>query len=89
MDPLPDFTPVDYPTWINDRIRTYLKAFRLARGLTPYGLAVPGKLSDQTILNIESGKHSPSLRMTAFYCQRLGTTLEAVFKAAFDEEPPL
>jgi DNA-binding XRE family transcriptional regulator len=45
-------------------------------------VAVPGKLSDQTIANIESGKHSPSIITVALYCQRLGTTLEEVVDAA-------
>ena len=75
-------TPFDYPTWINDRIRAELTARRLALGLSAYALAIPRQLTDQTILNIEHGTHSPSITTLALLCQRLGTTLEVVVNAA-------
>jgi len=68
MDPTHAPTPFDYPTWINDRIRAELKARRLALGLSAYALAIPRQLTDQTILNIEHGTHSPSITTLALLC---------------------
>ena len=45
-------------------------------------------LPDQAILDIESGKHSPSLKTLALYCLRLGTTVEAVVLAATRPDSP-
>jgi len=73
---------VPYPIWINDRVRAELTRLRLALGKSPYALAVTGCLNKQTILNIERGTHSPSVRTLAVLCLRLGTTVEAVVVAA-------
>ena len=72
----------DYPTWFNDRVRAELKRLRLALKLSAYALAIPRKLSAQTIRNIESGEHSPSLKTLALLSERLGTTADAVIVAA-------
>jgi transcriptional regulator with XRE-family HTH domain len=82
MDPNHAPTPEDYPTWLNERVAAELKARRLALGLSAYALAVPRKLTDETILNIENCKHSPSLRTLGLLCQRLGTTVDVVIVAA-------
>ena len=75
-------TPEDYPTWINDRIRAELKRLRLELGLSAYALAIPKKLTAQTIRNIEKGTHSPSIITLGLLCVRLGTTVKAVVDAA-------
>ena len=72
----------DYPTQFNDRVRAELLRLRLARRLSAYALAIPGKLSAQTIRNIETGRHSPSLKTLALIAQRLGTTAEEIVLAA-------
>ena len=76
----------DYPTWINDRVRAELRRVRLAQGKTPYERAVKGILNNQTIANIASGTHSPSLRTLALLCERLGITVEALVIAASRRE---
>lgn len=63
---------------LNRQIGVHLMRLRLEQKRSAYELAVPGLLSDQSILNIESGLINPGLRTVALYCQRLGTTLQAV-----------
>ncbi len=63
---------------LNRHISTHLMQLRLEQKRSAYELAVPGLLSDQTILNIESGLLNPGLKTVALYCQRLGTTLREV-----------
>ena len=75
-------TPDDYLTWFNDRVAAELKARRLALPLSAYALAIPRKLTAETIQNIEKGKHSPSLKTLALLCQRLETTVDVVIVAA-------
>ena len=49
-----------------------------AAGLKPYALAIPGKLSAETIRNILKGRHSPGLRTLGMLAWRLGTTVEVI-----------
>ncbi len=74
----------DYPIWFNDRVRLELKRRRLELGKSPYSMAIPGKLTDQTIINIENGKHSPSLTTLALYCQQLSASVEKVIITAVE-----
>jgi DNA-binding XRE family transcriptional regulator len=73
---------VPYPILINDRVRAELTRRRLALGKSPHALAVSGLIAKQTIVSIERGTHSPTVRTLAVLCQRLGTTVEAVIVAA-------
>lgn len=63
---------------LNRQVGARLMRLRLEQKRSAYELAVPGLLSDQSILNIESGLINPGLKTVALYCQRLGTTLQAV-----------
>jgi DNA-binding XRE family transcriptional regulator len=80
--PHPPSDELRYAIWINDRIRAELKRRRLALGVSPYALAIPRKLTAQTIRNIERGTHSPSIRTAGLLCQRLGTTFDREVNAA-------
>jgi DNA-binding XRE family transcriptional regulator len=74
--PHPDHA--EYPDHVNERVRAELKRRRRALGLTPYSMAIPKRLSAQTIRNVESGAHSPSLTTLALMCGRLQTNVEAL-----------
>ena len=81
MDASSALSPEVYAEWFNDQVRGELRRLRLALGKTAYALALPGRLTAQTISNIESGKHSPSLRTLCLYCRQLHTTVEVVILA--------
>jgi DNA-binding XRE family transcriptional regulator len=69
----------DYPDEVCRRLGQRMRECRQRLGLSTYSLAIPGVLSDQTILNMEQGRVNYGIRTAALYCQRLGTTLEAMF----------
>ena len=73
---------VKYADWWSDLLRAELRRVRLAQAATAQALAVPGVFTDQTLLNIESGKHSPTLRTFVSVCERLGIPFEEVVFAA-------
>ena len=66
----------------NDLIRAELKRRRLALGKSLRALAVPGKVTAQTILNIEDGIHSPTISTLSLLCDRLGMTLKELINSA-------
>lgn len=80
--PATDPQHADYPDWLAAAVGAELRRLRLHAGLSAYALALPGLISDQAILNIESGQQNPGLKTLARHCQRLGTTLHAVLAAA-------
>lgn len=80
--PNPHTDPYEYSDWLNQRVRAELKRLRLELNLSAYELAIPHKLTAQTIRNIENGTHSPKLTILAMHCMSLGTTAKAVFDAA-------
>jgi transcriptional regulator with XRE-family HTH domain len=81
---IPPTPPEDggFSTTENDLIRAELKRRRLALGRSVYSLAIPRKLSAQTIHNIENGIHSPSIVTLALLCRQLGVTLKELVCAA-------
>jgi DNA-binding XRE family transcriptional regulator len=76
-----------YSQRLNDCVRAELTRRRLALGKSPHALAVSGLIAKQTIVSIERGTHSPTVRTLAVLCQRLGTTVEAVIVAASRRDP--
>jgi DNA-binding XRE family transcriptional regulator len=48
-------TADEYADWINARIGAEARRIREAAGVTPYAMGRAGKVSDQTILNLERG----------------------------------
>ncbi|MBL9117863.1 MAG: helix-turn-helix transcriptional regulator [Verrucomicrobiaceae bacterium] len=60
----------------NELIRAELVRRRLMLGRSVRSLAIPGRLSAQTIHNIEKGKHSPTIRTLSLLCGQFGLTLK-------------
>lgn len=86
MDTNPASNPDQYPEWINRRIGEEVRRRREALGKSAYALAIRGKLSDQTILNIERGHCGATMTMLALVCVRLGTTVSELLAAAEGRE---
>lgn len=81
----PDPAPLDpdaYADWINARVGAVCCARLKRKGKTAYILAIPGKLSDQTIVNIKGGRHSIGLKNLARLARQLGTTVPSIIIAA-------
>jgi DNA-binding XRE family transcriptional regulator len=76
----------DHADWLARAVGAELRRLRRAAGMSAYELALPGWISDQTILNNESGTQNPGLKTLARHCQRLGTTLPAVLTTVMRPE---
>ena len=74
--------PDEYADWINRRVGEECRELRERKGVGASALAIPGKLSDQTILNLEKAIHSINLKTLARLARQLGTTLPAIVTAA-------
>ncbi len=62
-------------------MKTQLRQFRLERlGLTQAQLAEMVSVSRQTIIAIERGDYSPSVRLALQLAKALGTTVEELFE---------
>jgi putative transcriptional regulator len=62
-------------------MRTYLKRFRFERGdLSQQELADMVAVSRQTIVAIERGNYSPSVRLALLLARSLETTVEELFE---------
>jgi putative transcriptional regulator len=62
-------------------MRTNLKRFRFERGdLSQQELADMVAVSRQTIVAIERGNYSPSVKLALLLAKRLGTTVEELFE---------
>ena len=83
-DPASELDHPDYPQWLCRRVGARLKRRRLDLGKTAMGLAAErsDNLSDQTILNNESGRLNPGFVTLGRHCQMLGTTLPEMMAGA-------
>lgn len=81
---LPERSPDDYITSLNQCIGAEIAERRLALGLSAYTLAKAAAVSDQTVLNIERGHYANGCWMAtlARMALRLGTTLSELVAAA-------
>lgn len=70
------------PRLNNDLIRAELKRRRLELRRSVRSLAIPRRLTAQTILNIEDGTHSPTIITLSLLCGRLGMTLKELITSA-------
>ena len=80
-DPLPEAADPAHPQhadWLCRHVGRELRRLRRAQGASAYELALPGILSDQTILNNENGRRNPGLLTLVVHCQRLRATLHDV-----------
>ena len=61
-------------------MKTTLRRFRFDRGeLSQQQVADLVKVSRQTIIAIERGDYSPSVKLALLLARKLGTTVEALF----------
>ena len=65
-------------------MRTRMKEFRTALGLTQEELAARVQVRRETIVFLEKGKYNPSLRLAHAVARVLGTTVDALF--SFEDE---
>jgi putative transcriptional regulator len=62
-------------------MKTHLKRFRFERGdLSQQELAEMVGVSRQTIVAIERGNYSPSVKLALVLARKLGTTVEELFE---------
>ena len=62
-------------------MKTTLRRFRFERGeLSQQQLADMVNVSRQTIVSIERGDYSPSVKLSLLLAQKLGTTVEQLFQ---------
>jgi putative transcriptional regulator len=66
-------------------MRTKIKEFRTALGLTQEELAARVQVRRETIVFLEKGKYNPSLRLAHAVAKALGTTVDGLFSFG-DEE---
>ena len=57
----------------------HLKELRLQKGFTQEALAGAVRVTRQTIIAVEKGKHVPSVKLALEIAQVLGVSLEDVF----------
>lgn len=61
-------------------MKTYLRKFRFDRGeLSQQELADSVGVSRQTIVSIEKGDYSPSVKLALLLAEKLNTTVESLF----------
>lgn len=61
-------------------MKTTLRRFRFERGeLSQQQLADMVSVSRQTIVSIEKGNYSPSVKLALLLAEKLGTTVEELF----------
>jgi putative transcriptional regulator len=61
-------------------MKTLVRKFRFERGeLSQQQLADMVSVSRQTIVSIERGEYSPSVRLALLLAEKLGTTVEQLF----------
>jgi len=61
-------------------MKTYLRKFRFERGeLSQQQLADMVSVSRQTIVSIERGDYSPSVKLALLLAEKLSTTVEELF----------
>ena len=80
-----DSAPTDpdaYADWLKERVGVVARARREALGREAYGLAVQGKLSDQTIRNVETGKRGATLTVLTHVSRQLQITVSELLAAA-------
>ena len=62
-------------------MKTTLRRFRFERGeLSQHQLADMVNVSRQTIVSIERGDYSPSVKLALLLAEKLGTTVEQLFQ---------
>jgi putative transcriptional regulator len=62
-------------------MKTYIRKFRFERGeLSQQQLADMVSVSRQTIVSIERGDYSPSVKLALKLAAKLGTTVEQLFQ---------
>jgi putative transcriptional regulator len=62
-------------------MKTNLRKFRFERGeLSQQQLADMTSVSRQTIVSIERGDYAPSVKLALLLAEKLGTTVEGLFK---------
>jgi len=66
-------------------MRTKMKEYRAALGLTQEELAERVQVRRETIVFLEKGRYNPSLRLAHAVARVLGTTVDELFSFA-DEE---
>ena len=86
LPPAPEPSDTEaYPEWLNKHVRLKLIRRRVELKKTPHSMAIRGKLSAQTIRNIEKGTHSPTLTTLALICGQLdGTQVQQLFPGGAD-----
>lgn len=72
--------PEEYAKWLNARVGEELRRRRGTR--SAYELAIPRRLSDQTILNIEQCVHSATITSLGLVCARLRFRVSELVVAA-------
>lgn len=60
--------------------KNFVKEYRRKRRLSQKKLADIARVGQQTISNIEVGKHDPSVYIAILIAQALNTTVEKLFK---------
>lgn len=61
------------------KLSNRLKELRLQKGFTQEALAGAVRVTRQTIIAVEKGKHAPSVKLALEIAQVLGIALEDVF----------
>lgn len=74
--------PEKYARWINRRLGAEVRKRREALRLSAYALAKRARVTDQTILNLEQGHHSPTVTTLALLAVCFGTTCSELVTAA-------
>lgn len=66
---------------LGENMKTNLRRFRFDRGeLSQQQLADMAGVSRQTIVSIEKGDYAPSVKLALLLAEKLGTTVEELFK---------
>ena len=68
------------------KLSWWLKRARMANGLSQIELAKELGLTNQTLMNIETGKHTPSIKSMKKIADYFNMTLSELYKMLWDDE---
>jgi DNA-binding XRE family transcriptional regulator len=68
------------------KLSGWLKRARMAKGLSQIELAKELGLTNQTLMNIETGKHTPSIKSMKKIANYFNMTLSELYKMLWDDE---
>lgn len=68
------------------KLSGWLKRARMANGLSQIELAKELGLTNQTLMNIETGKHTPSIKSMKKIADYFNMTLSELYKMLWDDE---